>query len=118
MVQHADTQSKPKAKAKAKPKAKAKKKDVRKTQVSKDAKHNIWTRFPKDMTCDICRACKTDRAHCRSREPGAVDALPIPLNFANALTADHAIINEDDKSREEDRVALVILDRATQWLQS
>ncbi|MDP7560267.1 MAG: DNA cytosine methyltransferase, partial [Planctomycetota bacterium] len=115
----AETQGKLKAKAKAKPKAKPKKKkDVRKTQVSKDAKHNIWTHFPKDMECEICRSCKTCRAHCRSREPGAADALPIPVNFADALTADHAIINEDDKSREEDRVALVILDRATQWLQS
>ena len=49
---------------------------------------------------------------------GAPDDNPEPKEFADAITADHAIINEDDKSRDGDRVALVIQDRATQWLQS
>ena len=33
--------------------------------------------------------------------------------FGDAITADHSIINEDDKSRTDDRVACVIMDRGT-----
>jgi len=38
--------------------------------------------------------------------------------FGDSLIADHAIINEDDMSRAQDRAALVVQDRATRWIQS
>ena len=37
--------------------------------------------------------------------------------FADALTTDHKILDEDDKSRSQDRLAMGVLDRVTQWLQ-
>ena len=43
--------------------------------------------------------------------------LPKPLKFADSITADHKIINENDSSRESDRAALLILDRYSRWLQ-
>ena len=91
----------------------------KRTTLCKPGDHNIFTHFPKDPTnCEVCRSCKSQRAHCKSSSAPGTDGLPTPVNFADAITADHAILNEDDKSRTEDRTALVILDRATQWLQS
>ena len=72
-----------------------------------------------DKDCPICNSCKGTRAHCRtSKVHGEPDKLPEPKKFADAITADHKILNEDDESRERDRVALVVLDRFTKWLQS
>ena len=79
---------------------------------------NLFTHFPEDPNCQVCQSCKPQRAHCKSSSAPGADGLPIPVNFADAITADHAVLNEDDKSRTEDRNACVILDRATQWLQS
>jgi len=80
--------------------------------------HNIFTHFPKDKHCDICNASKIQNAACKTKADPALDSLPEPEAFGDALTADHAIINEDDKSRSNDRVALVIQDRKTHWLQA
>ncbi len=80
----------------------------------KQAVHNLWTHFPKDPNCEICRSCKATRVHCRQKTHGNPDDLPIPKNFADSLTADHKFLNEDDESRTHDRVALIILDRFTQ----
>ena len=44
------------------------------------------------------------------------DDLPKPTKWADHLTADHEIIN-DDESRKGDRVALIIQDKHTSWLQ-
>ena len=33
------------------------------------------------------------------------------------MTADHKVLNEDDESRDQDRLALIIQDAATYWLQ-
>ena len=55
---------------------------------------------------------------CKSCPGEKPDDLPQPQAFADAITADHAIINEDDQSRDEDRVACVIQDQYTHWLQS
>ena len=43
---------------------------------------------------------------------------PKPVEFADAVTADHTIINEEDQPRFEDQVGFVIIDRATGWEQS
>ena len=69
--------------------------------------HNIFTHFPKDPNCPICNSCKRNRAHCRSKVHGEPDQLPEPKKFADAITADHKILNEDDESRKKDRVALI-----------
>ena len=84
----------------------------------KKSVHNLWTHFPKDPNCEICKSCKATRAQCRQKTHGKPDDLPIPKKFADSITADHQILNEDDASRNHDRVALIILDRFTQWTES
>ena len=96
------------------------KKKKRKEKVTTCGKceHNIFTHFPKDKNCVICSASKIQNAACKTKADPALDALPEPEEFGDSLTADHAIINEDDKSRSNDRVALIIQDRKTHWLQA
>ena len=79
--------------------------------------HNTLTHFPKDPNCPVCSQCKRDRAQCRTKTHGEPDKLPEPTQFAHSLTADHKILNEADASRTGDRVALIVLDRFTRWLQ-
>ena len=73
--------------------------------------------FSQRSELPICNACKGTRAQCRSKTHGKPDDLPVPTAFGHSLTADHKILNEDDASRVGDRVALIILDRYTRWLQ-
>jgi DNA (cytosine-5)-methyltransferase 1 len=80
--------------------------------------HNIFTHFPKDPDCDICKENKPMKAPSRSKDERECDALPEPVVFGDSGTLDHKIINEDDKSKSEDRAVCVILDRATYWLQA
>ena len=84
---------------------------------SKLTEHNTWTHFPKDPNCPICRECKRDRAHCRSKSHGKPDDLPTPTRFGHSITADHKNLNEKDESRSGDRAALIIMDRFSHWLQ-
>ena len=79
--------------------------------------HNIFTHFPKHPDCDICNRTKITRAHCRSGGHGAPDALPEPQAWADAITADHKVLNEEQQDRHFNRNALVIQDRFTSWLQ-
>ena len=92
----------------------------KKTQLSdvKMCKHNPFTHFPKDPNCEVCKECKTQRSRCKSCPDGKPDGLPEPKAFADAITADHAILNEEDKSRDNDRAVCVIQDQHTHWLQS
>ena len=77
--------------------------------------HNTLTHFPKDPNCDICNAAKAQRAPCGSGKGVKPDDTPLPQKFADAITADHAILNEENESRDGDHVALIIQDRATSW---
>ena len=86
--------------------------------MGKTCNHYIFKHFPKDLDCDICRRSKPQKARCESKGVKACDSLPVPVNFGDAGTLDHKIINEDDASRDGDRNACVILDRATYWLQA
>jgi len=95
----------------------AKKKINKWGPIPKTTKHNIFTHFPKCKECPICNQTKVQRAQCR-QSSGQLDGLPEPKEFGQALTADHAIINEDDQSRSNDRAALVVLDKATRWMQA
>ena len=92
-------------------------KKVHKFIKGKCTEHNLWTHFPKDPNCPICSQCKRNRAQCRQKVHAAPDDLPVPKKFADAITCDHKILNENDASRSSDRLAMVVLDRFTQWLQ-
>ena len=47
-----------------------------------------------------------------------MDNQPKPLAFADAITADHMIVGDGDRSRHNDHVAWVIQDQHTKYLMS
>ena len=70
--------------------------------------------FPKDRNCDICLRTKITWDSCRKRI-GTV--VPNAENFGDLTTADHKVLSEGCKSRNNHQYA-VVQDLATQWLQS
>ena len=95
-----------------------KKRQSKKVVMSTSCKHNIFTHFPKDKDCPICTRNKPMKAPSRSKSERDCDALPEPIKFGDSGMLDHKVINDDDKSRSEDRNVCVILDRAIYWLQA
>ena len=78
-------------------------------------KHSVYTHFPKDRNCEICRRTKITRAPCRRRNGGAV---PRAENFGDLMTADHKVLSEESESRNNHRYAVVVQDSTTQWNQT
>jgi len=116
IIDDSESQAQPKSKAKAT--AKAKRKNTKRKLATGENKHNIFTHFPKDPNCPICRETKVNRVYCRSQPSERPDSLPEPKDFADAVTCDHKILNEEDKSRNQDQNIFVIYDRAKHWLQA
>ena len=54
-------------------------------------KHSVYTHFPKDRNCDICKRTKMTRDPCRRRNGGAV---PRAENVGDLITADHKVLSE------------------------
>ena len=77
--------------------------------------HTIETHFSKDRNCDVCLRTKITRVPCRRRSEGSI---PSAVIFGDLLTADHKILNDGGESRNNHRYAVVVQDRATQWIQS
>ena len=77
-------------------------------------KHNVYTHFPKDRNCEICKRTKITRAPCRRRNSGAV---PRAENFGDLITAYHKVFSYSCESRNNHRYAVVVQDLATQWIQ-
>ena len=50
-------------------------------------KHSVYTHFPKDRNCEICKRTKITRAACRRRDG---EAVPRAVNFGDLITADHS----------------------------
>ena len=71
-------------------------------------KHSVYTHFPKDRNCEICKRTKITRAPCRRRNSGAV---PRADNFGDLITADHKVLSDNCESRNNQ-------DLATQWIQA
>ena len=86
--------------------------------LSSSSKHNCLTHFPKDPDCPICNAGRPQRPPKRAAPMPHADDLPPPQAFGDSITGDHKILNKDDTSRDHDRVALIIFDRFTRWLQA
>ena len=53
-------------------------------------KHSVFSHFPKDRNCEICKRTKITRAPCRRRNGGAV---PRAENFGDLITADHKVLS-------------------------
>ena len=78
-------------------------------------KHSVYTHFPKDRNCEICKRTKMTRAPCRRRNSGAVLRAE---NFGDLITADHKVLSDNCESRNSHRYAIVVQDLATQWIQA
>ena len=78
-------------------------------------KHSVYTHFPKDRNCEICKRTKIRRVPCRRRNG---EAVPRAENFGDLITADHQVLSEGCESRNNHRYAVVVQDLATQWIQS
>ena len=78
-------------------------------------KHSVYTHFPQDRNCEICKRTKITRSPCRRRNGGAV---PRAVNFGDLITADHKVLSDNCESRNNHRYAVVVQDLATQWIQA
>ena len=78
-------------------------------------KHSVYTHFPKDRNCEICKRTKITRAPCRRR---CGEAAPRAEKFGDLITADHKILSDNCESRNNHRYAVVVQDLATQWIQA
>ena len=78
-------------------------------------KHSVYTHFPKDRNCEICKRTKITRAPHRRRNGGAV---PRAENVGDLVTADHKVLSDNCESRNNHRYAIVVQDLATQWIQA
>ena len=63
----------------------------------------------------ICQRTKITRAPCR-RSIG--EAVPRAANFGDLITADHKVLSDNCESRNNHRYAVVVQNRATQWIQA
>ena len=70
--------------------------EPRVTVESGSGKHSIYTHFPKDKDCEICKRTKITSALCRRRTG---EALPRAENSGDLTTADHKVPNEGGESR-------------------
>ena len=68
-------------------------------------KHNVYTHFPKDRNCEICKRTKITRAPCRRRNG---EAVPRAVNLGDLITADHKVLSDSCESRNNHRYAVVV----------
>ena len=78
-------------------------------------KHSVYTHFPKDQNCEICKRTNITRDPCRRRNGKAV---PRADKFGDLITADHKVLSDNCESRNNHRYAVVVQDLATQWIQA
>ena len=78
-------------------------------------KHSVYTHFPLDRNCEICKRTKITRAPCRRRDGGAVRRAE---HFGDLITGDHKVLGDSCESRNNHRYAVVVQDLATQWIQA
>ena len=78
-------------------------------------KHSVYTHFPEDRNCEICKRTKITRVPCRRRNG---EAVPRAEKFGDLITADYKVLSDSCESRNNHRYAVVVQDLATQWIQA
>ena len=61
--------------------------------------------------------CKIMKGKCGVKGEKDPDDLPAPLQWLDAITADHKILNDQNRDRKYDQSCLIIQDRFTKWIQ-
>ena len=77
--------------------------------------HSVYTHFPKDRNCEICKRTKITRAPCRRRNG---EAVPRAANFGDLITGDRKVLSDNCESRNNHRYAVVVQDLVTQGFQA
>ena len=72
----------------------------------------VFTHFPKDPICEICRMTQTTRARCKSKYQTGADGISRPT------TRRSQILNHDDKPRSDHWNDLIVQDGTSHWLHS
>ena len=80
--------------------------------------HNLFSNFPKDPNCEVCRRTKVTRAPCRRNPDDRADRIQIAEKVGDMITAYHKVLDEDWESRRHYRCTAVVQDLATQWIHS
>jgi hypothetical protein len=75
---------------------------------------HLLTHHPKDPRCPTCQRTKLSTKPARRHVGPDRDK---PTTFGELVTADHMVMGPSDAGRNNERSALVILDRGSKWLQ-
>ena len=78
-------------------------------------RHSVYTHFPKDRNCEICKRTIITRVSFRRRNGGVILRVD---SFGDLITADHKVLSDNCESRNNHRYAVVVQDLATQWIQA
>ena len=78
--------------------------------------HHLMTHLPKDNNCSACKRAKMYAKQARRKKKSLEDTKDGPRKFGDLATADHLISrSETDLGLQESKVAMVMLDHATNW---
>ena len=80
--------------------------------------HDVFAHFPKDPKCDVCKLTKIVRAQCRRQPDARIDQVFGAKKFADIVSAEQKILNEDKESRLHHRYAVVVRDLFADWIQT
>ena len=59
----------------------------------------VFTQFPKDPNCEVCKRTKTTRARFRIKPKKRVDGIALSSTFEDLITADQKKLNVESESR-------------------
>ena len=77
----------------------------------------MFTHYPKDPECGVCRKTKTTRARFQIKPKKCVDGIASSTQFGDLITADHTILNAEKESRCRYKHALIVQDDFTNWIE-
>ena len=75
--------------------------------------HKLFTHFPGDANCKVCRRAKVTRTPCKINPDDPTDRLKIADRFGDVMTANHKVLDEEQESRLHHRYSVVVQDHAT-----
>ena len=69
--------------------------------------HHVFTHFRKDPNGEVCRMTTTTRARCKNRPLECADGTSPQTTLGELATADHHILNLDDRFHRTRRILIV-----------
>ena len=72
-------------------------------------RHNLFTHFPKDTNCRVCRRSKVTTAPCTRNSDDRADRIKVAERFGDKITADHKILTEEQEARMHHKYAAVVV---------